>query len=61
MFKLFARLKWIFQGRPTVRYRGYCCGCCGKWVEEEFCLPTYQALDEWFDTWGLCSKCKEGG
>ena len=58
---MFGRLKWALQGRPKVKYQGYHCGCCGKWIKEEFSLPIYQSYGEWWDTWRLCLECAEGG
>jgi hypothetical protein len=51
------KIKWILQGKPMIEYTGYNCGCCGKWVEEKFKVPTYQSWGEWYDTWGLCKEC----
>lgn len=53
---LFRWLKWIFEGRPTIKYPGKNCGCCGTWIGEEFTIPAYQSNGGWWDTWGLCEK-----
>ena len=48
-------LKWLLSGRPYIEYPGYHCGCCGKWVDDPFSMPTYKSIGSW-DTWGLCPK-----
>ena len=40
-----------------IEYDGYHCGGCGHWVGEKFEVPEYESLGEWWDTWGLCSRC----
>lgn len=40
-----------------LKYPGFHCGCCGKWVDEAFEIPEYQSADPWWDTWGLCNEC----
>jgi len=54
-------LLWIVKGKPKVEYPGFNCGCCGKWVNEPFSLPSYQAWGYNFDCWGLCEECIEEG
>ena len=44
-----------------ISYKGIHCGCCGKWVNRPFSIPTSRSEGEWCDTWGLCPKCKELG
>ena len=61
MKSFFARLRWKWMGSPTVTYHGYNCGCCGTWVDEDFAVPTYQSAGQWWDTWGVCKKCKHEG
>ena len=58
--KLFFRwLNWVLAGFPVARYKGYNCGCCGAWVDEDFCIPIYKSAGKEHDTWGLCTKCKD--
>lgn len=57
MIYMFKWLKWIWKGKPVIKYPGYHCGCCGKWVDWEFFIPTYKSMGEWWDTWGICSQC----
>lgn len=52
-----AMIAWVLKGKPMIKYRGYNCGCCGAWVEEEFEIPTYKSIGSDLDTWGLCDKC----
>ena len=54
---ILAKLRWLLKGRPYLRYPGYHCGCCGKWVEKSFSVPVYKSQGEWGDTWGLCEAC----
>lgn len=49
-------LKWLFN-KTYIEYPGYSCGCCGRWWNEKFKVPTYKA-DKWWDTWGLCPSKK---
>lgn len=51
-------LKWILKGKPMITYPGYNCGCCGKWIEEEFSIPEYKSEGEYWDTIGLCKDQK---
>ena len=51
-------LQWIMDGKPNLMYLGFHCGCCGKWTDETLYVPTYQSLGEWWDTWGICHKCR---
>ncbi len=53
-------LKWILKGKPIIKYEGYNCGCCGKWVNEKFSVPEYKSVGRWWDTWGLCDGCFNG-
>ena len=48
--------RWAKEGNPVVVVPGYNCGCCGKWVNEEKETPTYQFVDSWWNTWGLCPE-----
>ena len=58
MRKLFRYLIWFIKGKPMIKYVGFHCGLCGKWVDKPFEIPDYQSLGEWEDTWGICNKCK---
>lgn len=49
-------LKWLFN-KTYVTYPGYNCGCCGRWWDKEFKVPTYKANKFW-NTWGLCPEEK---
>ena len=61
MKKFLKWLKWKRQGKPSVVYSGFNCGCCGKWVIKKFSIPTYKSIDEWWDAWGVCDECAKGG
>lgn len=63
MKRLFRKLLWIYRGRPMLHYKGFMCGCCGKWNDEPFDMPKYQSCGEWWDTIGVCRNgCpREGG
>jgi len=54
---LIRKIRWYLNHKPMIEYDGYNCGCCGKWVNEKFKIPTYQSEGKWWDTWGLCNKC----
>ena len=56
--KLIAKLKWIRQGRPMIKYPGFGCGCCGKYWAIPFEVPTYESSGKWWDTWGVCPPGK---
>jgi hypothetical protein len=47
-------LLWMLRGRPYLRYDGYHCGCCGRWIDESFSIPEYKSCGRWWDTWGVC-------
>lgn len=49
---------WKLKGSPYIKYTGYNCGCCGEWINQEISIPTYQSEGTWWDTWGICDKCK---
>jgi hypothetical protein len=49
-------IAWLWKGKPVVIYNGYNCGCCGRWIEEKFSIPTYQSVDRYSDTIGLCKN-----
>ena len=58
----FRWLSWLLNGKPMLKYDGYNCGLCGKWIVEEFFVPTWDSNGEWWDTWDICDKCmKEYG
>jgi len=44
---------WKIQGSPVIKYTGFHCGCCGKWNDIPFTVPTYLSNGE-MDTWGIC-------
>ncbi|KKM63254.1 hypothetical protein LCGC14_1513270 [marine sediment metagenome] len=56
-YKLISRIKWLLNNKPMIKYSGFNCGCCGKWENEEFEVPTYRSGGEWWDTWGVCEEC----
>lgn len=45
---------WNLRGKPVIKYAGYNCGCCGKWVKRIFTIRDYESDGRWWDTWGLC-------
>ena len=47
-------LKWLWAGKPMIKYAGYNCGCCGRWWDISFEVPAYRSTGGWGDTWGLC-------
>ena len=51
---------WEIKGKPMISYSGFNCGLCGAWVAKPFQIPTYQTDGEWWDTWGMCDKCRKG-
>jgi hypothetical protein len=57
----FNYLTWVLKGKPVIDYQGFNCGCCGAWVGAKFQLPSYKSCGVWWDTWGLCDKCKSVG
>jgi len=60
---LFKWLQWLRGGKPTIKYPGFHCGCCGKWIARPFEIPTYQSVGKWADTIGLCDdeiNCLKG-
>jgi len=42
-----------------IYYEGFHCGICGRWTFQPFELPEYKSDGEWWDTWGVCEKCRE--
>lgn len=52
-------LKWVFMGRPTIRYNGYRCRYCGNWFDKERNIPIYKSKGWWGDTIGICDSCKK--
>lgn len=54
-------LKWIWNGKTYIKYAGFNCGCCGKWIKKKFKVPKYQSQGKWCDTWGLCEECANSG
>ena len=57
IYKLITRLKWLLKGKPMIRYSGFNCGLCGKWVYQYFEVPTCESHGKWWDTWSLCDSC----
>jgi hypothetical protein len=47
-------IKWLLKGKPTVKYEGFHCGCCGRWNDIEVEIPEYLSEGKWWDTWGIC-------
>lgn len=60
MTMFFKWIVWMIRGKPVVKYAGFNCGCCGKWVNEEFMIPTYRSAGRWWDTIDLCKECIGG-
>ena len=60
MIKFIRWIRWLIQRKPTIQYSGYNCGCCGKWVTEQFNIRTIDSCGRWWDTWGLCDECTGG-
>ncbi len=66
------KLKWIFNGKPTITLPGFRCGLCGKYVAQPFKIRNYNSKENivvitdedyqkyWSDTWGMCEKCAKG-
>lgn len=53
-------LYWLTHGKKVLTYSGYHCGCCGRWTEKKFSIPTYKSDGSYWDTIGLCpNECKE--
>lgn len=57
--KIIKWLKWLLKGKPMIYYEGFHCGICGRWTFQPFELPEYKSDGEWWDTWGVCEKCRE--
>lgn len=51
-------LKWLWSGCGMLMYKGFTCGCCGKYWNEPFVVSAFDSCGEWWDTWGVCSKGK---
>ena len=58
--KIIRKIKWLLNGKPVLKYSGFCCGLCGKWVDREFAIPEWRSCGTWWDTWGMCDECGEG-
>ena len=50
------RWQWKRSGSPMIHYEGFNCGCCGRWHDTSFDVPTYESVGANWDTWGLCPK-----
>lgn len=61
MLNLIKWFKWLLQGKPFIKYKGFNCGCCGKWWDESFEVPAYKSEGKWWDTINLCPKDKGCG
>lgn len=55
--KIIRKIKWLLKDKPMIKYPGYNCGLCGRWIDEEFEVPEWASYGQWWDTWGIC----EGG
>lgn len=55
----FKWINWHTSGKPYIKYAGFHCGCCGKWVKQKFRIRKYQSAGQWADTWGVCDQCCE--
>lgn len=47
---------WLWEGCPMIRYERFRCGACGKGYHIPFCVPTFDSLGGWWDTWSVCPK-----
>jgi len=56
IFYFFRYLWWLIKKKTYIEYDGFNCGCCGRWWDKPFKVPTYKSNGEWWDTWGLCPK-----
>jgi hypothetical protein len=54
--KMIKWLLWLLKGKPAIHLKGYFCGCCGKWYDEDFDVPEYEV--NWFSNFGLCPDGK---
>jgi hypothetical protein len=59
MLEWWVKIKWVRKKKPMVTYEGFHCGCCGRWVNMKFSIPTYKSISEWWDTWGICPRCEK--
>jgi len=57
IFGWYRKLIWFFNKKPMIKYNGFHCGLCGKWVNESFKVPTYDSDGEYWDTVGVCETC----
>jgi len=49
-------LRWLYRKKPMIKYKGFHCGCCGRWHSIPFEVKEYQSDGKWADTWGLCPE-----
>lgn len=56
-----AIIRWLWYGCVMIHYDGYFCGACGRYWKIPFCVPTFDSLGRWWDTWGVCPKGKGCG
>ena len=54
IFEWYQKRQWIKEGCPMIKYDGFHCGLCGKWVNKSFEIPKYKSLGKFWDTWGIC-------
>jgi len=62
--RFFMKRRWQKAGQPVVVFPGYHYGCCGKYTEGEYGVPTYEFVTSYWDTWGVCKKgegCRKVG
>ena len=52
--RFFTWLRWHHKGKPMIKYPGFNCGCCGKWVPD---VITRSDLGGFFSGWTLCEEC----
>lgn len=55
--RLYHRIIWRLFKKDYIEYKGYHCGCCGKWVGESIKVRTCDSVSKWWDTWGICKDC----
>jgi len=52
-------IKWLYRGKPMVKYTRMHCGCCGALIIGEFQERNY-LFDDFWSTWDICQKCIKG-
>lgn len=61
IMEFFRWLHWHTSGKPYIKYSGFNCGCCGKWIKKKHKVRKYESRGQWADTWGLCDECALAG